>query len=82
MNEKERRGQRAREIIEDPIFVEAWEAVERAAVEAMLAVPIDKASELQAHQGRVLAIRGMRQELQTVIENGLAATRRANRDQA
>lgn len=82
MNEKERRGQRAKEILEDPIFVEAWEAVEREAIEALLAVPLDKASDLQAHQVRVLAVRGMRQELQTVIDNGVAATRRANRDQS
>ena len=79
MNEAQRRAERAKEIIEDPIFIAAWNAAEAAALEEMINLPIGMVDQLYIHQARVKAVRDMRQELMTIITNGRAASLRQQR---
>ena len=81
MNEAQQRAQRAQEILEDPIFAAAWEAVAVAAIEDMISLPVEKLDQLPIYQARVIAIRHMRQELQSIITDGKVATLRQQRNQ-
>lgn len=81
MNEAQQLAQRAQEIIEDPVFVAAWEAVEKKALEEMVNLPVDFIDRLPIFQARVLAIRQMRLELQSIITDGKVATQRQQRIQ-
>lgn len=46
MNEAQQRAQRAHEIMEDPIFIAAWEAVATNAIEEMISLPVEKLDQL------------------------------------
>lgn len=72
------RSIRARQIIEDEVFIEACEAVERAAVEAMIALPFNDPQKISDYAARVQAVRNVRSAIQSIMLEGLD---NATRDQ-
>lgn len=64
------RGERARQILEDELFIEAFDAVERQAVEDMLSVPWWRIRRLADHAARIRAIRDARSAIRAVMLNG------------
>lgn len=70
------RGERARQIIQDDIFTEAWALVEQDAIEAMLKTPWWRVRRLLDHAARIRAIRDARSAIEAVMRNGRDAERR------
>lgn len=64
------RAGRAKQIIEDELFIAAFETVERDAVEDMLKVPWWNVKRLAAHAARIRAIRDARQAIEAVMRDG------------
>lgn len=64
------RAIRARQIIEDELFVGAFATVERNAIEDMLVVPWWNVKRLSAHATRIRAIRDARQAIEAVMRDG------------
>ena len=80
MIDAESRATRALQILEDPLFVEACDKIERAAIEDMLNVPWWRIRRLSDHCARIRAIRDARAELRSVMLTGTSAARRRERN--
>lgn len=76
------RGVRARQILEDELFIEAFDAVERQAIEDMLSVPWWRIRRLSDHAARIRAIRDARAAIHAVMLNGLDKEQREARGKA
>lgn len=64
------RAIRAKQIIEDELFIAAFEEVEREAVEDMLKVSWWNVKRLSAHAARIRAIRDARQAIEAAMMDG------------
>lgn len=73
------RGDRARQILEDDLFIDAFAEVERRAIEDMLTVPWWRVRRLADHAARIRAIRDARAAIQSVMLNGSDTAKRGER---
>jgi hypothetical protein len=73
------RGIRAQQILEDELFIQAFDAVERQAIEDMLTVPWWRIRRLADHAARVRAIRDARAAIHAVMINGKDKEQRSER---
>lgn len=64
------RAGRAKQIIEDELFIAAFENVERDAIEDMLKVSWWNVKRLSAHAARIRAIRDARQAIEAAMMDG------------
>ena len=64
------RAIRAKQIVEDDLFIEAFAAVERDAIEDMLRTPWWRVRRLADHAARIRAIRDARQAIAAVMHDG------------
>ncbi len=71
------RGERARQLLEDTLLVEALDAIERDAVDSLAAARLSDGQALIEHAGRLQAVRLFRQELQSVVTTGRLAEHRS-----
>lgn len=76
------RGVRAQQIMDDPLFIEAFDAVERQAIEDMLTVPWWRVRRLLDHAARVRAVRDARAAIHAVMLNGKDRAARSERNRA
>lgn len=74
------RGERARQILDDEVFIEAFATVERDAIEAMIALPPGSGDLLIEYTARIRAVRDARQAIHSVMLTGKDTATRANRD--
>jgi hypothetical protein len=76
------RGVRARQILDDELFIEAFDAVERQAIEDMLSVPWWRIRRLADHAARIRAIRDARAAIHAVMMNGVDKEQREARSKS
>jgi hypothetical protein len=76
------RGARARQILDDEMFIEAFDAVERQAIEDMLSVPWWRIRRLADHAARIRAIRDARAAIHAVMMNGMDKEQREARSKS
>ena len=77
--DRESRAIRAKQILEDPLFIEAFDAVERAAVDRIASLGPDKLGELQELAATIRAVRGVRSEIEILTYGTFDQSRRAEK---
>lgn len=76
------RGNRARQIIEDPLFIEAWEGLERGAIERLAAADANDTDTLRSLTMSLQTVRAVRRRMEVWMAQGKdAAERQIRREQ-
>jgi hypothetical protein len=70
------RGLRAQQLVDDPLFVEAWEGLEAGAIQRLAACSVTDVMQLQQLALSLQTIRALRSRMQTWILHGQEAARR------
>lgn len=73
------RGERARQIINDPLYIEAWEGLEIGCVERLAACDTNDAKTLQALTQSLQTVRAVRRRMAVWIAEGQEAAERLMR---
>lgn len=76
------RAERARQIVEDPLFAQAWTGLEQGAVERLAACDTTDTRRLQALTMALQTVRAIRQRFEVWIAEGRDAAERQERKQA
>jgi hypothetical protein len=68
--ERAQRGEEARRILNEPLLVEAFEAIERSAVDELVSVPPENDALRRCLVERIRVVRALRTDLETTIALG------------
>lgn len=76
------RAERARQILADPVFIEAWEGLEAGAIERIAACDTTDTKKLQTLTMALQTVRAIRRRMEVWIAEGKDAAEREMRKQA
>jgi hypothetical protein len=68
--ERMRRGEEARRILNEPLLIEAFDAIERSAVNELVSVPLENDALRRCLTERIRVIRDLKSNLETTIALG------------
>jgi hypothetical protein len=68
--EHARRGEEARRILNEPLLVEAFDNIERAAIDALVLAPPENDTLRRCLADRIRVVRALRSDLETTIALG------------